>query len=103
MLPTKVLAEAVAFLCLFDLKTLAVNNAPCSSLAVKASTVIRWEEFPGLHFVIANHSIGIFRCFDSSKYDAKRRSCRVLVANLTFPNETATSESIAAAFPSCIF
>lgn len=40
MLPTETFAEAVAFLPLFDLGALAVADAMCSSLAVRASTKI---------------------------------------------------------------
>lgn len=95
MLPTEAFAEAVAFLRLFDLSALAVANALCSTLAVKASTCVRWEEFPGLSFAFMNGWLQVMRRNDTDNWQ--------LVANVFFPSETAMAEFIAAAFPNCIF
>ncbi|KAH7706315.1 hypothetical protein AAVH_26458 [Aphelenchoides avenae] len=95
MLPTEAFAEVVAFLRLFDLSDLAVSNALCSTLAVKASTSIRWEEFPGLNFRITNEQIAVIRRSVSQNMSYGKL--------LTFEDETATAEFIAAAFPNCIF
>lgn len=61
MLPPETFAEIVAFLRLFDLDALAVTNASCSTLAVKASTALRWEEFPDLRFYISSQLLEITR------------------------------------------
>lgn len=45
VLQTETFDEVVAFLDLFDLSALAATNELCSSLAIKASARIRWEEF----------------------------------------------------------
>lgn len=99
MLPTEAFTDVVAFLRLFNLKSLVVTNAFCSSLAAGASTGIRWEEFSNLRFNISTSMIEIFVV--SRDDNVLFRSRRV--ANLTFPNETATAEFADAAFPNCIF
>lgn len=97
MLPVEAFAEAVAFLPLFDLISLVVTNSLCSTLAAKASNAIRWEEFPGLLFYIANEGIHIFARTDVPTYEGS------FVATLAFQSENNMVEFIAAAFPNCIF
>ncbi|KAH7703064.1 hypothetical protein AAVH_29773 [Aphelenchoides avenae] len=101
MLPTEAFAEAVAFLQLFDLDALLLANALCSSLALKASTASRWEEFPGLVVYIANRWIGIGPSPSLVHEDGQYR-CR-LVDILAFPSEKELVEFVAAALPNCIF
>lgn len=91
MLPTEAFADVVAFLRLFDLSALVVTNALCSTLVVKASTRIRWEEFLGIRVCIENRWIRISRCSD-----------RKHLVSLNFSTETANAEFVAAAFPNCI-
>lgn len=90
MLPAEAFADVVTFLLLFDLGALALTNAICSSLAIKASTMIRWEAFPDLQFYIWSDVMQFFRG-------------DLLVANLNFPNEIAMEEFIADGFLNCIF
>ncbi|KAH7711831.1 hypothetical protein AAVH_20877 [Aphelenchoides avenae] len=101
MLPTEAFAEAVAFLRLFDLEALLVANAMCSTLALKASTAIRCEEFPGLVMYIANRWVGIGPSPSLVHEDGQYR-CR-LVDILAFPSEKELVEFVAAALPNCIF
>lgn len=91
MLPTEVFAEALAFLRPFDLRALAVTNALCSSLAIKASTRVRWEEFPGIRLFIEARRLEIWRGYMHS------------IATLAFKSENRMIAFVAAAFPNCIF
>ncbi|KAH7695059.1 hypothetical protein AAVH_37887, partial [Aphelenchoides avenae] len=102
MLTVEAFAEVVAFLRLFDLNALVVTNALCSSLATKASTVLRREEFPGLLFEIWNKAINVYRYFDTrnDRYGSFRLQ---FVAGLTFRTANDMIEFIDAAFPRCIF
>lgn len=101
MLPAEVFAHAVAFLRLFDLSALAVTTATCSTLAVKASNSIRWEEFAGLLFSIVDDAILI------AKYIGPKCVTGFgpfdVVAFLSFSNVTAMAEFISGALPNCIF
>ncbi|KAH7717602.1 hypothetical protein AAVH_14961 [Aphelenchoides avenae] len=102
MLPTEAFAEAVAFLRLFDLSALAVTNALSSSLAVRASNAIRYEEFPGLRFLFVWDRIEISRMYDASvngdgPFDWQH------VASLTFASANDQVEFFAAAIPNCVF
>lgn len=97
MLPTEAFADAVAFLRLYDLSALVVANSLCSSLAAKASTTIRWEDFSGLYFYIYNERIDVYCGSDCYSYGT------LLVAQLRFASENETIEFITAAFPNCVF
>lgn len=100
MLPTETFAEIVAFLRLFDLGAFVVANAMCSSLAIKASAAIRWEEFPDLRFYISDQLIEITRLSQNDEdgsYDPQH------VATLTFRRVKETIKFIAIAFLNCIF
>lgn len=99
MLPTEAFAEVVGFLRLFDLSALVVTNSMCSSLGIKASTFIRWEEFPGLRFLVRDGAIKVLR----SLADEDGERWWHTVALLIFANENDTTDFIAAAFPNCIF
>lgn len=101
MLPAEAFSEAVAFLRLYDLNALVVTNEVCSSLAVKASNKIRWEELPGLSLHISNKWIGIRRHDASTNHSGIVRWKSVAV--LTFPNEKDTDKFIAAALSNCVF
>lgn len=102
MLPTEAFTEVVAFLHLFDLSALAVANALRSSIAVKASTCIRGENFHGLRFCVGHGWIETIRVPDESM--AQRVSFPLQsVASLTFAGETDMAEFITAAFPNCVF
>lgn len=101
MLPTEAFAEVIAFLGLFILNALALTNAFCTSLAVAASSSIRWERFPGLEISIRSREIRIIRHYHSpSDHDY---SYPLLETILTFPSEKDTIEFVVAAFPNCIF
>lgn len=101
MLPTEAFSEVIAFLRLFDLKSLAVGNSLCSSLAVKASKMIRWEDLSGLRFHIYNKRFEVYRPTDAANKDDE---CGwQIVAFLTIANEKETTEFIDTAFPNCIF
>ncbi|KAH7680105.1 hypothetical protein AAVH_41524, partial [Aphelenchoides avenae] len=102
MLPPDAYADAVAFLRLFDLSALAVTNALCSSFAVRASTAVRFEEFPGLQFLLIWNRIEISHVFDASMNGSGPFHWKH-VANLTFVSEDDLHEFVAAAFPNCIF
>lgn len=95
MLPNEAFAGSVAFLRRFDLNTLAVTNALCSTIAVKASAKIRWETFPSLSILVADEWMQIVRRIEEP-------TCQ-FVTNICFPSESKTTEFIAAAFPNCIF
>lgn len=97
MLPTETFAEAIAFLRLFDLGALVVTNALYSSLAVKASTHFRCEEFSGLLFYVWNRSIEVFRLTNDASLSWK------FVTAMTFSTVDDTAEFVVAAFPNCIF
>lgn len=99
MLPPEAFAEAVAFHRLFDLDALLVANALCSSLALKASAAIRWEEFPGLRLYFANQWIYIDR---TPEQDGEERRWTP-VELLTFPRDDQMAEFVDAALPNCIF
>lgn len=101
MLPTETLAEAVAFLHLFDLDALAVANSLCSTLARKASRAIRWEKFPDLKLFVVKQSIHVRRT--SRPEDENGQSRRTPVTVLTFQSADETAEFIAAVFRNCIF
>lgn len=96
MLLTKVFAEAVAFLRLFDLSALAVTNKLCSSLTVKASTKIQWEEFPDRVFLVLDRCI-VFGELELTGVNLGQ-DCSYL-----FSNETGMVDFVAAAFRNCIF
>lgn len=98
MLPTEAFDEVVAFLRLSELDALLVSNSLCSSLALKASSAIRWQEFPGLQFYVTNRWIDILRQDDEDGQYGWNR-----VAKLTFRSQNETAEFIAAAFPNCVF
>lgn len=100
-MPTESFAEAIAFLRLFDLSALAVTDALCSSLAVKASTKIRWEQFPGLELNLGNHFIEIFRTPGPNEVACLHRLH--VVTRLSFSSFNDMSDFVAAAFPNCIF
>lgn len=99
MLPIEAYAEAVAFLRLFDLSTHGLHG---STLAVEASSKIRWEEFPGLCFDIWDTGIHIYRKVGAP--NGGDGSYRLqYVTSLTFLSSTATVQFVAAAFTNCIF
>ncbi|KAH7698425.1 hypothetical protein AAVH_34482, partial [Aphelenchoides avenae] len=102
MLPAEAFAEAVAFIRLFDLSALVVTNALYSSFAIRASTAIRFEEFPGLRFLLIWNRIEVSRTFDASM-NGDGPLLREHVASLTFASENDLAEFVAAAFPYCIF
>ncbi|KAH7711830.1 hypothetical protein AAVH_20876 [Aphelenchoides avenae] len=101
MLPTEAFSDAIAFLRLFDLGALLVANSVVSSIALKASTAIRWEQFPGLKLYIAQRWIDIGRIPSPDDRDGQYRWNRV--AMLIFRSVDETAEFIAAAFPNSIF
>lgn len=100
MLPTESFADAVAFLGIYDLNSLVLTNALCSSLAVAGASRIRWEEFPGLRLRIGHQWIAVERIIPRRDYaDYERRD----VAWLRFNSEDKFVEFIAAALPNCVF
>lgn len=99
MLPTEAFADAVAFLRLFDMKALLITNAICSSHAVKASTVIRWEEFPSFRFEISKRMIYVSRACPEEEGSWP---CFSVVTRLAFADENEMREFVTAAFPNCI-
>lgn len=101
MLPTDAIIETVAFLHLFDLQALAATNALCSSLAVKASNMIRCKDFSDLRFGIADGLILIYRRIYEPDYKGGSFHWK-FVTDLMFPTLNEATEFVLAAFPNCI-
>ncbi|KAH7701877.1 hypothetical protein AAVH_30985 [Aphelenchoides avenae] len=99
MLPTEAFTEAVAFLSIYDLNSLAVTNALCSALAVASASKMRWEEFRGLRIRIGYNWIAVERLIPRDDYT--EHEC-LNVAQWGF-SEVDMANFIAAAFPNCVF
>lgn len=100
MLSTEAFCDCVAFLRLFDLSALAVTNALCSSVALKASAAIRCEEFPGLRFYVVDCNIYILE--STPRKDEDGRAAFFLVKSMGFSSENDLAEFVTEAFPNCI-
>lgn len=102
MLQTEVFADAVAFLRLFDLTALAFAIAMCSSRAARASNRIRWDDFPGLHFIVSNDTIQVYRSINAPK-ESDVSWLLQFVADLISSSEDDLIKFVAAALPNCVF
>lgn len=115
MLPAEAFADVVAFLRLFDLSSLAITSAMCSTLAVKASGSIRWEDFSGLQFLIGDNLLEVTRsqslhvCMNGwavvwrgYNNDEDAAFDRESVATLALKNEIEMAEFVETAFSNCI-